>query len=89
MAKPRPAISLADQLRRLIVDSGHTAGSLAKLTGDEVDRFRVHRFITGERAITLASAGAIAAALGVEPLRVARKSRAAAKPKPAPPEAEE
>jgi plasmid maintenance system antidote protein VapI len=56
-------LTLPEQLRAIIQGRGISAGELAALA--EVDRRQVARFVAGERDLTLATAGRIAAALGL------------------------
>jgi transcriptional regulator with XRE-family HTH domain len=77
-SRSRPDPTLAEQLRELIVDSGITFYALAESCG--IDRGAISRFVAGERDLCLTSAGRIAEALGVEPLRVARGRRVTRKP---------
>lgn len=51
-------------LKQAIDDSGHTIYGLAQITG--ISQSVLHRFVDGERDITLETAGKIAAALGAE-----------------------
>jgi transcriptional regulator with XRE-family HTH domain len=68
------------QLRELIEARGLSAYALAKLAG--VDRAVILRFLAGERDIQLATAGRLAAALGLRLVEVGRSPRRA-QPKPA------
>ena len=59
--KPKP---ITDTLKAAIKASGLTHYALAKVTG--VTAGQLDRFMSGERDLRLASAAAVAAALGLE-----------------------
>jgi transcriptional regulator with XRE-family HTH domain len=63
--KPRPTtpLTISDQLRAIIVDSGKTAYAVGKLA--DVDPGVVQRFLTGERDLRVATLDKLAAALGL------------------------
>jgi plasmid maintenance system antidote protein VapI len=63
---------LEDRLRRAILECGLSANKLATLSG--VAQPVLTRFINGTRGITLATAGKVAEALGLE-LVAKRKGR--------------
>jgi predicted transcriptional regulator len=61
--KPKPAtpLTISDQLRAIIADSGKTAYAVGKLA--DVDPGVVQRFLTGERDLRVATLDKIAEAL--------------------------
>jgi len=69
--KPRP--TLAEQLRELIADSELSNYELGRQAN--VAEASIWRFRKGERDLTLETAGRLCEVLGVEPLRVSRRSR--------------
>lgn len=64
--------SLSTSLKLAIEQSGHTNYSLSQLTG--ISQSVLNRFTSGQRDITLETAGKIAAALGAE-LRVKKAKK--------------
>ena len=75
MGKKRKKAGLAEQLRAAIRESGVSRYGLAKQTG--LSYAVVHRFVAGERDITLATATKITDVLGLElkAVRAAQKGR--------------
>lgn len=74
----RPRVeSMPDQLRRLVREDGTSAYALARAAG--IHDSQVSRWLRGDRDLSFESAGRLAAALGVEPLRLGRR-RAASLP---------
>ena len=71
MNKRRRA-DLAEQLRRVILESGQTLTAIAR--GSGVDLGVVSRFTRGERDVTMVTGGKIARYLGLE-LRPTRRLR--------------
>jgi hypothetical protein len=61
--KPKPAtpLTISDQLRVIIADSGKTAYAVGKLA--DVDPGMVQRFLTGERGLRVATLDKIAGAM--------------------------
>jgi predicted transcriptional regulator len=61
--KPRPTtpLTISDQLRAIIADSGKTAYAVGKVA--DVDPGVVQRFLTGERDLRVATLDKIAVAL--------------------------
>ena len=64
MGRKRKKAGLAEQLRAAICESGVSRYGLAKQTG--LSYAVVHRFVAGERDITLATATKITKVLGLE-----------------------
>jgi predicted transcriptional regulator len=58
---PASPLTISDQLRTIIRDSGKTAYAVAKMA--EIDPGVVQRFLTGERDLRVATLDRIAAAL--------------------------
>jgi plasmid maintenance system antidote protein VapI len=57
------AATTAEQLRAIILGSGISCGELGRISG--VDRRQVARFVSGERDLTLETAGKLIEALGL------------------------
>lgn len=73
LVSAKPPEMLADQLRRVIRESGRTAYRLAGDAG--VDEAQVKRFLNGERDLRLETAGKLCAALGLELTASKRRPR--------------
>ncbi len=64
MSKRKLQVDLGDQLRAAFVESGMSRFELAKRSG--VPYSGIHRFIGGDRDLTLATASKLADVLGLE-----------------------
>lgn len=73
MSKKRLQVDLGDQLRAAFSESGMSRFELANRSG--VPYSGVHRFIGGDRDLTLASASRLADVLGLELRPVGRANR--------------
>ena len=78
---PRRSVTLSDQLRRIVKQSGRTDHSLATEAG--IDPGAFGRFMRAERTWTLDTADRLADLLGIELVIKAKKSRDSFKPRPA------
>lgn len=79
MARTKPRPTLAEQLRELIADSELSNYELGRQAN--VAEASIWRFRKGERDLTLETAGRLCEVLGVEPLRVSRRSRPSPPPR--------
>lgn len=74
-ARPATPLTISDQLRTIIGDSGKTAYAVGKLAN--VDPGVVQRFLTGERGLRVATLDKIAGALRLRLCQVGDDSKGA------------
>ena len=71
--REKASCKLTDQLRRAVVDSKKTLGTLARETG--IDKSALSRFVNGERGLSMEALNALGENLGLRIVAGNRKAK--------------